>query len=53
MVFGSILTVIYLIFVAIVAIMVVWNMFTSKDLYKKIMGAVFLIVLILRLFLIK
>ena len=53
MVFGTILTVLYLIFVGIVAVMVIWNMFTTKELYKKIMGAVMLIILILRLFLIK
>lgn len=49
----TILTIIYLIFVAIILVMVVWNMFHTKSISEKIVGAVMLIILILRLLLIK
>lgn len=53
MVFNTILTVIYIIFLVITAIFVVINMFRSKKIYDKIIGAIILIVLILRILLIK
>jgi len=47
------LTIIYLAFVAVVAALVIWNLFTEKDIYTKIGGAILLVVLLMRLFLIK
>ena len=49
----TILTIIYIAFAVIVAAAVVWNMFTTDKVYEKITGAVMLILLILRIFLIK
>ena len=48
-----ILTIIYLIFVAAIAGFLVWHSFETKDIYEKIIAAVMLVLLILRLFLIK
>lgn len=44
---------IYLILVAIILVMVLWNMFDSKKVTEKIAAGVVIILLILRLFLIK
>lgn len=48
-----ILTLIYLIFVLIVSVILVWHAFETKNIYEKIIAAVMLIALLLRLFLIK
>ena len=48
-----ILTGIYLVFVFVVLVMVVWNMFRTKSISEKVIGAVMVIILILRLLLIK
>lgn len=48
-----VLTVIYLVIIALVVGFIVWNMFTEKDLMVQIDAALVLIPLILRLFLIK
>lgn len=50
---STVLTIIYLLFVFIITIMVVWNMFESKKLAEKITGAIILILLTLRLLLIR
>ncbi len=53
MIYNGILTVVYLIFVAIISVCVVWNMFRTKKITDKIIGGVAIIMLLLRLFLIK
>jgi len=47
------LTIIYLIIVAIIGVFLVWNVFESKNIYDKVLGSIMLVLLILRLFLIK
>lgn len=49
----TLLTVIYLIFVFIISVMVIWRIIETKNIYEKIGGALMLVLLILRLFLIK
>ncbi len=53
MTYNNILTVIYLVFVAIITVCVVWNTFKTKKITDKVVGAVALVMLLLRLFLIK
>ena len=53
MVFNTILTVIYIAFLVLVALFVIINMFRTKKIYEKIIAAIILIVLLLRIFLIK
>lgn len=48
-----ILTLIYIIFALIVSCVLVWHAFETKNIYEKIIAAVMLIALILRIFLIK
>lgn len=48
-----IITGIYLLLVGIIGIMVMWNVFETDKITEKITGAVMLILLLLRLFLIK
>ncbi len=48
-----IITGIYLILVAIILVMVGWNMFESDKLVEKMVSAVVIVLLILRLFMIK
>ena len=54
MIFGiSILTWIYLLIVALLLILIIWNMFAEKDVFRQIDAALVIIPLVLRLFLIK
>ena len=53
MVFNTILTVIYIIFLVCISLFVIIHMFRTKKIYEKIIGAIFLIALLLRIFLIK
>lgn len=48
-----VLTIIYLVIIALVLGFIVWNMFTEKDVMVQIDAALVLIPLVLRLFLIK
>jgi len=48
-----ILTILYLLFVAIVSFFVLVNVFKEKSIYVKIGGAILFVILLLRLFLIK
>lgn len=49
----DILTVLYLVIAVVVACFVVWNMFKSKKLTEKIIGAITIVMFVLRIFLIK
>ena len=53
MIFSTILTVVYLVIVAIIGVFVVWHAFETKNIYEKIIGAIMLVLLVLRLLLIK
>ena len=48
-----VITIIYLVIIALVVGFIVWNMFTEKDLMLQIDAALVLVPLLLRLFLIK
>ena len=52
-VYYSILTVIYLAIVAIVSIFIVWNVIKTKKVTDKVIGAIALVMFVLRLLLIK
>lgn len=47
------ITIFYLFLVALITVTVVWNVWKSENVYEKIMGAMMLVLLILRLFMIK
>lgn len=47
------ITIFYLCLVAIITVTVLWNVWKSENIYEKIMGAMMLVLLILRLFMIK
>lgn len=47
------ITIFYLFLVALITVTVVWNVWKSENFYEKIMGAMMLVLLILRLFMIK
>jgi len=49
----TLLTIIYILFIGIIGIMVVWHMFETKKISDKIIGAVMIILIILRILLIK
>ena len=53
MLFSTVLTIVYLVIVAIIGIFVVWHSFETKNIYEKIIGAVMLVLIVLRLLLIK
>ena len=48
-----ILTIIYMIFVLYLSILVVWNVYETKSVSEKALGALVLILLLLRLVLVK
>jgi hypothetical protein len=50
---NDLLTVLYLIVVAVILVMIGWNMFQSKKLTDKIIGAIAIVMFVLRLLLIK
>lgn len=50
---ATILTIIYSVILVIIIVMVIWNMFKSKDMTDKVIGGLILIILILRLLQIK
>ncbi|MCM1043192.1 MAG: hypothetical protein NC350_03160 [Corallococcus sp.] len=52
-IYNTILTVIYLIFVAVIAVCVAVGTYRNRKVTDKIVGAIALIMLLLRLFLIK
>lgn len=52
-VFYSILTVVYVIFLVIVCAFIAWNTVRTKRLTEKIVGAIALIMFLLRIFFIK
>lgn len=51
--FYGILTVLYLIIIAFIGIFIIWHLFETKKITEKIIGALMLILILLRLFLIK
>lgn len=48
-----VITIIYLILIAVIGAFIVWNSFETKNIYEKIMGILMLTFILLRLFLIK
>ena len=48
-----VITIIYLILIAVIGAFIVWNSFETKNIYEKIIGAVMLVLIVLRLLLIK
>lgn len=51
--FYTILTVIYILMLLVITVMVVWHMFETESFTDKLIGALMLVFLILRIFLIK
>ena len=49
----DILNVLYLIFVAVICVFIVWNVIKTRKVTDKVIGAIALIMFVLRLFLIK
>lgn len=48
-----VLTLIYLIIIAVIAVMIIWHSFETKNIYEKIGGILMLILILLRLFFIR